>query len=633
MNAFTNGRPTPVIPLSQGRTFEEEQPARDDVPHAPAMPGVFEKIEALFAATRQLETALSNERNKTKKLKDELGRVQAGYERIIKDAESKNNELSSNEHKFKTALSAYGENEKRLNARLQWLTIEYKKVHKELTQYRGVWSEVLQREREAKLIIRESEKISHRLIDVEAQNKTSMEAAATEKAKREQIERHAKSYQIELQNALVRLHSAEAKFSELSKELQILSQSKRNMDDEIARIEATIKERHQWESLKIREQLRTEAEKKIAQERELLREQAKESEIFKTELEKRMALERERISADVNAQFQAAARAETEKLVDAEKDRLARVRESMQIQIHSLQESLGRANQDVETLRAELTTVKVDRDKLTKANERVQVLERELDSLKEGSHLSTIYSANLNKEVEQLKKENEELRTSSQRRSADKIRDLEAQLAHEREKACELTASAERKIDEIIISERKRAVEMVTKLKPKKKARKPDRAPTLDDIARADSEARLFEAAFNSESERSKSLESALIAEKVRFDQMASTLSAEVERLQTVYPLQDLIMAKELEIKSVKKQLKEVPENDPQRGMAEIALSCLQEQRDRLREILNESERRIDQQRKRITQAMEFNTVLAEPDIIVPIDESPEICQNAPREC
>ena len=235
--------------------------------------GVFDKLDAFVSAARHLEGTLAQERSRYRKLQEEMLERQASHERNIKELEIRNRELSIKETRLEAALDEFRDNESRLTKQTQQLALEAKKLKEELTQYKTAWAEVLQREREAKMILAESQNTNKRIQDLERRLNEATTTVTTERAEREQAERHSKSYQLELKNALVRLHSAEAKFSELSKELQAFRQSKMSLNDEIAKVEKSLRERLEWESIKEREKIKAELGREMALEREAFRAQ------------------------------------------------------------------------------------------------------------------------------------------------------------------------------------------------------------------------------------------------------------------------------------------------------------------------------------------------------------------------
>ena len=286
--------------------------------------GVLDQLDSFVVAAKQLETALNHERESSRKMRGELHEQQLRNERQTKENEAQIRELTHRGAKLQSALKEYQENEKKLVSRAQALTSELKKIRDELGQYRAAWSDVLQREREAKLILQESEEGRRRMTELEVTLKGLHQALASEKSKREQAERHSNTYQLELKNALIRLHSAEVKFNELNKELIAFRGAKRNLDEEIAKIERDLRERLNLEALKDREKTRAELEREMALDREKYREQAREQ--IRLELDRGHVLERE--------QFH-------------------RIREHLENEICSLRLTLDQAREESELLRVE----------------------------------------------------------------------------------------------------------------------------------------------------------------------------------------------------------------------------------------------------------------------------------------
>jgi chromosome segregation ATPase len=230
------------------------------------------QLEGLAGTLRALESALHQEKEKSRKLAADLAAQSTAQEQALQELRTRNRELELNQEKYKAAVSLHLENENKISQQYKGLNAEYLRLRDELNQYRAAWAEVLQREKEAKLIIAEGDKARERIRDLERQLDSALGEQAESRKRIEQLERHSKSYQEELQAALIRLHSAESKFSELSKEYETFRASKRNMDEELAKIEATMSERMQWVALKEREKIRTELEKEAAQDREKSRE-------------------------------------------------------------------------------------------------------------------------------------------------------------------------------------------------------------------------------------------------------------------------------------------------------------------------------------------------------------------------
>ncbi|MBY0470150.1 hypothetical protein K2X30_03205 [bacterium] len=214
--------------------------------------------DAFLLAIRQLEETLSNKDKEVQQLKQDYEQSQKVYDRLVQEKDQKLKEYETILTRMKMALNEYRTFEGQAKTEINTL-------RKELTQYRGAWTDVLQKEKEAKLAIKEYEIDREKISALELKLKKAVSDLSVEKTAREQVERHAKSYQLELQNTLVRLHSAEAKFAELMKEQQALSASKRVFDQELKKAEVSMRERLEWEFSREKEKTKAEYEKKLAQ--------------------------------------------------------------------------------------------------------------------------------------------------------------------------------------------------------------------------------------------------------------------------------------------------------------------------------------------------------------------------------
>lgn len=235
------------------------------------------QIEGLAGSLRGLDQALAQEKERSRKLAEELSAARKSHESVQTQLEARNRELELSHEKIKAALTLHQQNDQKIGQQYRALHAGYLRLRDELNQYRSAWAEVLQREKEAKLIIMEGDKSRERVRELEVVLDRSGREANENRSRSEQLERHLKTYQDELQATLVRLHSAEAKFAELSKELEAQRASRRNMDEEISKIEASLQERMQWGLLKEREKVRAELEKQSAQQLEQDREYAREA--------------------------------------------------------------------------------------------------------------------------------------------------------------------------------------------------------------------------------------------------------------------------------------------------------------------------------------------------------------------
>ncbi len=597
--------------------------------------GVIENLETVLMSARQMELGLVQERKRVRALQEELNNVQATYERLLKDARSKGDEISNREIQLKSSLSKFQDNDRILREKLTTLSAGYRKATAELQHYKNTWAGVLQREREARMIIQDSQRTINRATELEQQNKGLGEALDNERRQREQFERHAKSYQQELQNALVRLHSSESKFAELSKEFSAVQQAKKSLDQEVTRIEKTIRERFEWESIREREKMKVELEKESAI---LLDRQRMELEQrFQAELQMKIEGERSRhqlieggLENEIRRLRLTSDQAQS-KIDEAKREAAAKVEEAgrdgarLEAQIGELNGKISEFRQQAGSLRGEL-------DQLAVAQGEAESLRNQLSAeQKKSTELAAQVEAERNRaEAESGRAKAETVRADAEAgragREAARVAEfekalldralsklaasniavstettqkLESKLAITQFETEKRIIELERRAADQIVAERRRASEKISRMKR---------------IRKGGNEAEMLQHALDAEHSRSESLESALISEKERFDRLTTLLSAEVERLRSVYPLQDLLKLKDEEISRVQQQLPRLAEGSVLRGKADASLKLHQEQRTRLKQLIEAAEARLAAHEKRIEQAQNENTVLAEPD-------------------
>lgn len=531
--------------------------------------GVIDHLESVLSGARQIELALVQEKQKVRALQEEMNAVQATYERLLRDERAKGNEISNKVSQLRAATSTFQENERNLKEKLNTLSNGYRKAIAELQQYRNAWAGVLQREREARSIIQEGQKNVEKAHALEDQNRKLATSLAIERQNREQIERHAKSYQTELQNALVRLHSAEARFNELQKEYQALSQSKKSIEEEVAKVEKSIRERLKWELVREKERLRADLAK-----------------------DNQEQLDRQR--DEMKAQFAA----EVEERSDNERQRARLIQSGLEAEIRRLK--------------------------------------LELDQQKSANQVATQHAPEQQKLLDQFRQQNQLFKEEIQRQKdavsqagqaklllAERIQKLEGQLLQERQSysetktQLELTIASERtefenKFKEL---ERKYLDALNAASQQQKEIAQRQSAEKIEvsgKVADAIDQLSHLQKALQAEADRSKSLEMALITEKRRFDRTLDSFRGEMEKLRSVYPLKDLIASKEMEADRLRGQIENFQEGSILHQKANTALNAIEKQKNRLAEILKESEGKIESNLQNIIDAQQENTIAAE---------------------
>jgi chromosome segregation ATPase len=265
---------------------------------------ITQHLEGFLASARKLEEALGEEKKRSQKIAQEYLATRTTLENAVRELQ---NRLVQRENKIQAIAQAFQNaqgSEGRLRNEIREISEREKKASTELAQYQSAWNEVLARESNARGALIEYEKAKNTLNEQRNHIRTLEAKIAETHQNAATHSRHAETYQRELQSALIRIQSSEAKYSQIQKELSVLSQSKRNADEEIARIETSMKERFRWELATEKERLRAELEKDSALDRERFREIARNqmrSEIERQTLPERVA--REGVEAEL-AQIQ-----------------------------------------------------------------------------------------------------------------------------------------------------------------------------------------------------------------------------------------------------------------------------------------------------------------------------------------
>ena len=375
---------------------------------------ISQHLEGFLSSARKLEEALGEEKKRSQKIAQEYLATRTTLENAVRELQ---NRLLQRENKIQAMNQAYQNaqsNEMRLRNELRELAEREKKAAADLAQYQTAWNEVLAREAQARGSLLEHEKAKNTLNEQRNQIQTLEAKLAQTHENAATHSRHADTYQRELQSALIRIQSSEAKYNQIQKELSILSQSKRNADEEIARIETSMKERFRWELATEKERLRAELEKDSALDRERFREVARNQ--MRAEVERQTLPER---------QAREAAEAE-----------LARLRGEMA-------EAEAKRNQDVERARARLLAVTEEnlamKDEMKHAvelqaaqtdaaNERAERAEKALLAMKAEIAMHQMESTNAQMKIETVRKDANKAMLVERLRHDEEIRDLRLKI-------------------------------------------------------------------------------------------------------------------------------------------------------------------------------------------------------------
>lgn len=355
---------------------------------------ITQQLEGFLLSARKLEDALSEEKKRSQKIAQEYLATRTTLENAVRELQ---NRLIQRENKIQAITQAYQNQqngETRLKNELRETSEREKRSSTELAQYKSAWNEVLAREAQARGSLVEYEKAKNSVTALRDEIKNLETKLAETNQNAALHSRHADTYQRELQSALIRIQSSEAKFNQIQKELSLLSQSKRSADEEIARIEASMKERFRWELATEKERLRAELEKDSALDRERFREIARNQ--MRAEIERQILPERvarEASEAEVTRLQTLLAESEAKRNQEIERARarvLAATEENVgikeelktarnEIAMHQLES--GNAQSRIETLRKESNkTTLVER---LRHDEEIRELRKKIDQLVE----------------------------------------------------------------------------------------------------------------------------------------------------------------------------------------------------------------------------------------------------------
>lgn len=660
MSAYSEGRPSPQV-VSIARSGN---PEIDHDPAASAIdPALQNSLEAFITATRKLEHGLQHEKQITRKLKGDLQQIQGKFERLVQDGEVRTREFSTKEERYRSAMGEYKNREKRLLLKVNGLVPEVNRLRGELDQYKKAWSDVQARERDSKEILKESLSKDRRLQELESQYRVIQQKLQAETQRRDQVERHSKSYQAELQNTLVRLHSAEAKFNELSKEYKALNQSRKNVAEEISRLETQMRERFEWQVAREREQIRSEVEKNASIEREQFREgirQSVQSEVDRGVQRERAELQQAReqlaqVQSDsvrFRAEFQRLqgeveqarldgrqartqydqARARIEELT-TELEQVQAQNGQKQTEIQQSQVALDRAQSDIQELRSKLQKAEAKLGSLASVEDKLQATESRLQSTQEKLESTQARLQSTEEKLLQAGESSEDvtfLKRNSERMMAE-LSQVKDALRMERARAAELEVEVRKK--EVMariqntdaggqkteftaqkaemMAERKRLQDKVSQLESQigdlraqlSRAAQPAELQNLEALKRK----------LSAQEERAQSLEMFITGEKVRFDHQLLILKAEVEQLRKVNALRELLNAKERALTVLRKTLATHAKDKAKVIACSEEINLLEPQRAELIAAVSTWETQTAQKLELIDQSQDGNVILAGP--------------------
>jgi chromosome segregation ATPase len=385
------------------------------------------QIESIAAASRTMETALQRERTYSKQLRDYAQQILTRMHFLQK------NEKEATE-RLKELEAGVDKNRNQI----QELTGELEKARHELSRYRNAWGQIQAREKHAQYILSRGEMTAKRIQELEIALSTLEKRVESEKMGREKAEGHAASHRQELQSVLVRLHSSEARYNDMARELEAIHTLRKNHTLELSRVEQIAREKLEaqfsYEREKLVQELTREREDLARYRMEFERnrgdaEQAKEK--LRLELEAKFSADLKRVLTEAEAQRQFE-RQQAQELLQREKQQFNEV-------------LLREKQQSSEVLRSELASKQGElaekQNELLKLESIIRSLGEESKALREElsdarTEVSTVEEASRQAQLELLRAREEVKQLQMQQIQ------IEKQLSEERGRKSALDETA-----------------------------------------------------------------------------------------------------------------------------------------------------------------------------------------------
>ncbi|MFL5814778.1 MAG: hypothetical protein ACJ763_14480 [Bdellovibrionia bacterium] len=406
------------------------------------------QIETIAAASRALETALIRERNYSKQLREYVNQVITRMHFLQKQEQEATDKLKEIQAGRDTS-----------SKQIQELGAELDKTRKELTQYRNAWGQILAREKHAQYILSRGETSAKRIQELELALGTLEKRVAAEKTAREKAEGHVSMHRQELQTTLVRLHSSEARYNDMARELEAIHTLRKNHTLELSRVEQVAREKFEAQLSREREQImaelgkeREEFSRTLAQLEKARMESEQSRERLRRDLESKFNAEIQRLKAQADAQSQsqqAQSQLESEQAKEAlrgEISKLESIIRSLGDESKALRTELSQARTEVAAIEQSSRQAELE---LLRAREEIALLQKQLfEEQKRAASGVENLSENMKAELERVRTE---AQAQVQEAQAE-VQEAKAELERQRERALRLnqdiceTIQADRKL-------------------------------------------------------------------------------------------------------------------------------------------------------------------------------------------
>lgn len=305
----------------------------------PAPSQLGHQLESLATASRNLEGALQREREYSRQLRDYINNMITRFNSLQRVEKEQARELQELRAGMKDSLRRVSE-----------LTTDLAKVRSELERYRTAWAEVVSHEQRAQATLARADAVQKRVVELEASFKAIEQKYLSEKSQRERAESHVSVHRAELQNALVRLHSADARFNDMTRELESLHAIRKNHQQELARAVEEARVNAEAAIVRQYDQMSRELQAERARVHQLMTEREKEKENHRQEAEEGYRRELSRVRGELEAHFtneRLAIEAKGEEAISHEIQDREKIITSLTEALKSAREELSRSRGEV----------------------------------------------------------------------------------------------------------------------------------------------------------------------------------------------------------------------------------------------------------------------------------------------
>lgn len=201
------------------------------------------QFESMAVASRSMEAMLNKERTYSRQLREYTQNILTRVNHLEKHEKELLDKLKELENSSQKCVS---------------MEKELTETQAELKRYQDAWAQVLEREKKAQQLIVRAGTADRKILELEGALAVIEEKYSFEKESREKCEQSLAVHREELQTTVLRLQSSEARYMDITRELEAMYALRKNHAAEIARIEAQARERSATEFFQEKSQIERE---------------------------------------------------------------------------------------------------------------------------------------------------------------------------------------------------------------------------------------------------------------------------------------------------------------------------------------------------------------------------------------